>query len=183
MSQTSKCGLCALALVMALSGGPLSAQGDDPVTAGGAADGGGQVAADLLREAGLVDVAAALAEGGPVTIAGVVDSGAGDFGNGFDLLDASASRIPVIADAAAAAGLEDGSLVVVRGAVVDGVLHAAEILIPTADGAAGTAEQLDQPTDPNRGLRGVMIITMIVWIGLFLYVFWVDRKVARLEAS
>ncbi|MEE4272942.1 MAG: CcmD family protein [Thermoanaerobaculales bacterium] len=30
-------------------------------------------------------------------------------------------------------------------------------------------------------LTGIMIVTMIIWIGLFAYVYRLDRKVGRLE--
>jgi CcmD family protein len=30
-------------------------------------------------------------------------------------------------------------------------------------------------------LVGIMAVTMIIWIGLFAYVFRLDRRVARLE--
>jgi CcmD family protein len=30
-------------------------------------------------------------------------------------------------------------------------------------------------------LAGIMLVTMIIWIGLFAYVFRLDRKVSRLE--
>jgi CcmD family protein len=26
-----------------------------------------------------------------------------------------------------------------------------------------------------------MVVTLIIWVGLFSYVYWVDRKVRRLE--
>jgi len=30
-------------------------------------------------------------------------------------------------------------------------------------------------------LTGIMVVTMIIWIGLFAYVYRLDRKVSRLE--
>jgi CcmD family protein len=30
-------------------------------------------------------------------------------------------------------------------------------------------------------LAGIMLVTMIIWIGLFAYVYRLDRKVGRLE--
>ncbi len=30
-------------------------------------------------------------------------------------------------------------------------------------------------------LAGIMVVTMIIWIGLFAYVYRLDRKVSRLE--
>ena len=30
-------------------------------------------------------------------------------------------------------------------------------------------------------LTGIMVVTMIIWIGLFAYVYRLDRKVGRLE--
>ncbi|HSL19690.1 MAG TPA: CcmD family protein [Candidatus Sulfomarinibacteraceae bacterium] len=30
-------------------------------------------------------------------------------------------------------------------------------------------------------LAGIMVVTMIIWIGLFAYVYRLDRKVGRLE--
>jgi len=30
-------------------------------------------------------------------------------------------------------------------------------------------------------LAGIMIVTMIIWIGLFAYVYRLDRRVGRLE--
>jgi len=30
-------------------------------------------------------------------------------------------------------------------------------------------------------LMGIMVVTMIIWIGLFAYVYRLDRKVGRLE--
>lgn len=32
-------------------------------------------------------------------------------------------------------------------------------------------------------LLGIMLVTLIIWIGLFAYVYRVDRKVRRLEDS
>ena len=32
-------------------------------------------------------------------------------------------------------------------------------------------------------LLGIMVVTLIIWIGLFSYVYRVDRKVRRLEDS
>jgi CcmD family protein len=32
-------------------------------------------------------------------------------------------------------------------------------------------------------LLGIMVVTLIIWIGLFGYVYRVDRKVRRLEDS
>ncbi len=33
------------------------------------------------------------------------------------------------------------------------------------------------------GLTGVMAVTLIIWVGLFAYVYRLDRKVRRLEGS
>jgi CcmD family protein len=30
-------------------------------------------------------------------------------------------------------------------------------------------------------LLGIMVVTLIIWVGLFAYVYLVDRKVRRLE--
>jgi CcmD family protein len=32
-------------------------------------------------------------------------------------------------------------------------------------------------------LLGIMLVTLIIWVGLFAYVYRVDRKVRRLEDS
>ena len=32
-------------------------------------------------------------------------------------------------------------------------------------------------------LTGIMLVTMIIWVGLFAYVFRIDRKASRLEDS
>jgi CcmD family protein len=32
-------------------------------------------------------------------------------------------------------------------------------------------------------LLGIMLVTLIIWVGLFSYVYRVDRKVRRLEES
>ena len=32
-------------------------------------------------------------------------------------------------------------------------------------------------------LLGIMVVTLIIWVGLFGYVYRVDRKVRRLEES
>jgi CcmD family protein len=32
-------------------------------------------------------------------------------------------------------------------------------------------------------LLGIMVVTLMIWVGLFGYVYWVDRKVRRLEDS
>jgi CcmD family protein len=32
-------------------------------------------------------------------------------------------------------------------------------------------------------LLGIMVVTLIIWAGLFAYVYRVDRKVSRLEDS
>ena len=36
---------------------------------------------------------------------------------------------------------------------------------------------------PASGLKGVMAVTLIIWVGLFAYVYRLDRKVRRLEGS
>ncbi len=30
-------------------------------------------------------------------------------------------------------------------------------------------------------LMGIMVVTLLIWVGLFAYVFRLDRKVSRLE--
>ena len=30
-------------------------------------------------------------------------------------------------------------------------------------------------------LMGIMVVTLVIWVGLFAYVFRLDRKVGRLE--
>jgi CcmD family protein len=32
-------------------------------------------------------------------------------------------------------------------------------------------------------LSGIMLVTLIIWVGLFVYVYRVDRRVRRLEDS
>lgn len=62
-------------------------------------------------------------------------------------------------------------MVIVVGTARDGRLHANRVLIPTASAATGAA----------RGLKAVLAVTMVVWMGLFLYVFRLDRRLRQLE--
>ena len=120
----------------------------------------------------------AVSGGGTVKVAGVVDHATieerqidGRPGFAFDLTDVNGNRLPVLGRGQRPTGLEQTDVVVGVGRSTGATFTAEQVLIP------GIA---DWP-DPNRGLGNVMVITMVVWLGLFAYVFWVHLRVRHLE--
>jgi|GEM_PF-3818586 len=126
----------------------------------------------------LVSDQQALAATGPVTVAVTVDRGtvsprkvAGEPGVGFSARGASGAELPVELVGKLPAGFEVAPVVVLVGTAVDGRFLAERVLVPGSEPAAA----------PARGLMGVLAVTMVVWVGLFLYVFMLDRRLRRLE--
>jgi CcmD family protein len=109
-----------------------------------------------------------------VHVAGTVDHAslaqrklAGESSYTFDLQDHDGNVLPVVAAGGPPFGFERTEIVVVEGRWRDGAFRATAVLIPGS----------------NRGLLGVIVITLIVWLGLFAYVFSVDRRLKGLERS
>lgn len=126
----------------------------------------------------LVSDQQALAATGPVTVAVTVDRGtvaprevAGEPGVGFTARGSSGAELAVELVGKLPAGFEVAPVVVLVGTAADGRFLAERVLVP------GSA----QASPPARGLNGVLAVTMVVWVGLFLYVFMLDRRLRRLE--
>ncbi len=160
-------GLVNVVLVAAvvLTWAPLGAQE-------AATPGDSSAAATGNRGTPLVELMAAASTTGQVQVAGTIDHSSllvvklgGERSFSFDLQDPHGNSLRVVAPGRPPFGLGRADTVVVIGRWRDGALRAAAVLIP------GT----------NRGLVGVMTITMIVWLGLFVYVFALDRKLRGLE--
>lgn len=141
---------------------------------------GASGARPAIVASGLVPIGLAAASIGPVQVAGTVDRSTisdrqvnGLAGYGFEIFDAAGGRLPVVVPGDRPVGFDRAETVVVTGSFEEERLLASEVLIP---GAA-------QWPSPNRGLTGVMAISLIVWLGLFAYMFRVDRKVHRMEVS
>jgi CcmD family protein len=122
----------------------------------------------------MVSLDAVAATTDKVQVAGVVDHSSlvtdkvgGESRFTFQLSGPGGTSLQVMAAGRPPFGFERTSTAVVEGRWRDGAFRASSVLIP------GT----------NRGLFGVMAITMIVWLGLFAYVFWVDRRLTGLQRS
>jgi CcmD family protein len=120
----------------------------------------------------------ALAATEPVLVAVTVDRGSvasrevdGEPGVGFTARGASGAELPVELAGKLPAGFEVAPVVVLEGTAADGRFRAERVLLPGSAPASG----------PARGLKGVLAVTMVVWVGLFLYVFMLDRRLRRLE--
>ena len=114
----------------------------------------------------------------PVQVAVTVDRGSvearevdGRPGVGFTARGSSGTELQVELVGKLPASFEVAPVVVLVGTAVDGRFLAERVLVP------GMAEG----GDPARGLKGVLAVTMVVWVGLFLYVFMLDRRLRRLE--
>jgi CcmD family protein len=121
-----------------------------------------------------VTLTAAAATRAKVHVAGSVDHASlqarklgGESSYAFDLRDHDGNVLPVVAAGSPPFGFTRTEIVVVEGRWRDGAFRAAAVLIPGS----------------NRGLLGVMVITLIVWLGLFAYVYSVDRRLRGLERS
>jgi CcmD family protein len=99
-----------------------------------------------------------------------IDNGSGV---AFTLTGADGSATEVVVAGKLPVGFDVASTVVVVGAGRDGRFQATEVLIPGAVAAP----------DPGRGLTAVMAVTMVVWLGLFGYVFRLHRKLRTLEGA
>ena len=95
----------------------------------------------------------------------------GESGVGFTARGSAGDRFDVELVGKLPAGFEVAPVVVLEGTAADGRFLAERVLLP------GSA----QASDPARGLKGVLAVTMVVWVGLFLYVFMLDRRLRRLE--
>ncbi len=122
----------------------------------------------------LVELVTAASTAGKVQVAGTLDHSSlkleklqGESKFSFALQDPHGNSLRVVAAGRPPFGLERADTVVVIGRWRDGALRAAAVLIPGS----------------NRGLVGVMTISMTVWLGLFVYVFFVDRRLRGLEAG
>ncbi len=172
------------ALTLLLPGSWLAAQDQQPEPADSAAVSPPAVApaepAEVPSEPVLVPLSAAVSAGRRIKVAAMVDHEShqagqvdGKQGYAFTLYDHEGTRLRIESIGAPPIGLELNDVVVVAGQGSGEVLRADAVLIP---GAA------DWP-DPNRGLWSVMVISMIVWLGLFAYVLWLDYKRRRLEVQ
>jgi CcmD family protein len=128
----------------------------------------------------LVSVGEALSTSGPVLVAVTVDRATvaarevgGVPGVGFTARGPSGAELPVELVGKLPAGFEVAPVVVLEGTAVGGRFLADRVLL------AGSA----QAAAPARGLKGVLAVTMVVWVGLFLYVFMLDRRLRRMEES
>jgi CcmD family protein len=126
----------------------------------------------------LVSDEKALAATEPVLLAVTVDAGTissrevdGEPGVGFSARGASGAVLQVELVGKVPAGFEVAPVVVLVGTATDGLFRADRVLIPGAAPAS----------DASRGLKAVLAVTMVVWVGLFLYVFMLDRRLRRLE--
>jgi CcmD family protein len=122
----------------------------------------------------LVALNAAEATRAKVHVAGNIDHASleerklgGESSYTFDLRDHDGYVLPVVAAGSPPFGFERTEIVVVEGRWRDGAFRATAVLIPGS----------------NRGLLGVMVITLIVWLGLFAYVYSVDRRLKGLEKT
>jgi CcmD family protein len=125
---------------------------------------------------------------GQVQVAGTIDHATvhqqqvdGSPGHRLELVDATGSRLRVAVPGALPDGLEAAEVAVVSGSMADGRLLASRILLPREP--VPVQEVQVRTEDPATGLTGVMVISLIVWVGLFIYVFRVDRRVHRMEVS
>lgn len=114
----------------------------------------------------------------PVLVAVTVDRGSvasrevgGEPGVGFTARGSSGAELAVELVGKLPAGFEVAPVVVLVGTAADGRFLAERVLLPGSAPASG----------PARGLKGVLAVTMVVWVGLFLYVFMLDRRLRRLE--
>ena len=126
----------------------------------------------------LVSEEQALAAIEPVLVAVTVERGSvasrdvnGEPGVGFTARGSSGAELAVELVGKLPAGFEVAPVVVLVGTAADGRFLAERVLVP------GSA----QASPPARGLNGVLAVTMVVWVGLFLYVFMLDRRLRRLE--
>ena len=125
----------------------------------------------------LVTAEQALQAGQPAQVAVTVDSASiaertvdGAEGSVFSATDPAGGRMEVELVGKLPASIQVSPVVVLVGVGREGRFHANRALVPTAAAA-----------DPARGLKAVLAVTMVVWVGLFLYVFMLDRRLRRLE--
>jgi len=125
----------------------------------------------------LVSDEQALAATEPVLLAVTVDAATvaarevnGKPGVSFTARGASGAAVQVELAGKLPAGVEVAPVVVLVGTAGGGLFRADRVLVP------GAAE-----SDPARGLKAVLAVTMVVWAGLFLYVFMLDRRLHQLE--
>ncbi len=139
-----------------------------------AAVGATQPASSAQAGAGtpLVELVAAATTTAKVQVAGTLDHSSlkveklqGESTFAFVLKDPHGNTLRVVAAGRPPFGLERADTVVVIGRWRDGAFRAAAVLIPGS----------------GRGLLGVMTISMTIWLGLFIYVFSIDRRLRGLE--
>lgn len=128
----------------------------------------------------LVPVGAALSRGGPLRVAGTADPGTlretsieGVPGYSFVLVGPGGETLAVEGAGKLPRGFDVAPVVVVVGEASGGRLRATEVLVP---GAAEGA-------DPGRGLKAVLGVNIIVWLGLFAYVLRLGHKLRQLEGG
>jgi CcmD family protein len=126
----------------------------------------------------LVTVEGAMQATRPVLLAATVDHASvaerqfdGSSGVGFTVTGPAGERLEVELVGKLPPGFEVASTVVLEGVARDGRFHATRVLLPRAGSDA----------DAGRGLKAVLGVTMVIWVGLFLYVLNVDRRLRQLE--
>lgn len=182
-------GLLAAAIVLAVvvatavpaaaqAGAPRDQTSHDP---GSGTEPEATVSAPSSPGDGLLPLASASLVQGEVQVAGSIERATvhqlqvdGETVYGFELFDAAGGRLSVTVRGALPEGFDEAGVALVSGSMADGRLLASQILLPGAPSSS---------RDQSRGLTGVMVISLIVWAGLFIYVFRVDRRVHRMEVS
>jgi CcmD family protein len=126
----------------------------------------------------LVPVGTALTISGTVRVAGTVDRSTvqetavdGVAGFGFVLVGPGGDPLQVEGAGKLPHGFDVALSVVVVGEASGGRLRASEVLVP------GAAEG----PDPDRGLKAVLVVNMVVWLGLFACVLRLGHKLRQLE--
>lgn len=126
----------------------------------------------------LVPVGAALTTSGTVRVAGTADRSTvqettvdGAPGFRFVLVGPGGESLEVEGAGKLPRGFDVALSVVVAGEVSGGRLRASEVLVP------GAAEW----PNPNRGLKAVLAVNMVIWLGLFAYVLRLGHKLRQLE--
>jgi CcmD family protein len=131
----------------------------------------------------LVGLDEAVDAAGPVQVAGVVDRASvrsTDDRSTFAVTGPGDIRLDVSFAGKLPEGFDVAPVVVLVGSSgVEGRFEAAEVLVPTA----GPPEAGNEPAGPARGLQAVAAVTMVVWIGLFVYLLGLHRKLRTLEAA
>ncbi len=160
-------GRHSLGLVGGVAALALAVSGPGPAWAGGGAP-------------PLVTVEEALRSASTVSVAVTVEPGsvaerdvAGSPGVGFVGVGPGGARLEAELVGKLPAGADVAELVALVGSAAGGRFRVERVLLPQAARPAAP--------DGGRGLKAVLAVTMVVWVGLFFYVLAVDRRVRRLE--